>query len=121
MSERLADLALDQLVPHLVDEVDLGERDHAVPDVEQVDDLQVLSGLRHDAFVCGHDQQHHVDPVRARKHVADESRMARNVDDADLAPAREAHVGEAEIDRHAALFFLGQPVRVDAGQGGHQG
>ncbi len=89
-------------------------------DVEQVDDLQVLAGLRHDAFVRGYDQEHHIDPVRAREHVTDEARVPWNVHDADLAPSREPHVGKTEIDRHAAPFFLSQPVRVDPRQRGHE-
>jgi hypothetical protein len=53
--------------------------------------------------------------VGARKHVSNESRVAWNVHDSDLAPTREAHVCKPEINRHAAAFFLGQAVRVDPG------
>src|SRR5438477_208910 len=61
-----------------------------------------------------------LEPVRAGQHVANEARVARNVHDADLASARQAHVGEAEVDRHPAPLLLGEPVRVDAGQRGDE-
>ena len=80
----------------------------------------MLAGLGHDTLVRGDDQHHRIDPVRAGQHVANEARVARNVDDADLPSARQAHVREAEVDRHSAPLLLGEPVRVDAAQRGDE-
>src|SRR5438477_2593577 len=118
--ERIAHLTVDELVPDLIDQVDLRQRDHAFANAEEIDDVQVLAGLGHDTLVRGDDQHHRIDPVRAGQHVANEARVARNVHDADLASARQAHVGEAEVDRHPAPLLLGEPVRVDAGQRGDE-
>jgi hypothetical protein len=42
--------------------------------------------------------------------------VAGNVDHADLSSGRQIEPGEAEIDRQLPLFFLGEPVWIDAGQ-----
>src|SRR2546428_1847161 len=118
--EGVAHLALDQLIPDLVDEVDLGQRYQAMADLQQVDDLEVFPGLRHDALIRGHDEDDRIDSLGAGEHVADEARMSGHIHDSDLAPAGQAQVGEAEVDRHPPPFFLGQPVGVDSGQRRHQ-
>jgi len=119
--ERVAHLALDKLIPDLIDEVDLRQCHHAMAYAEEIDDVQVLARLGHDALVRGHDQHHRVDPVRAGQHVSNEARVSRNIDDADLAPTRQPHVCEAEVDRHPPPLLLGEPVRVDPGQRGDKG
>ncbi len=53
---------LDLLGPH---EVGLGERDDAGADAQQVDDVQVLARLGHDALVGGDDEEDDVDPADA--------------------------------------------------------
>ena len=99
-----------------VGEIDLGERDDSAPGAEQVQDVEVLLGLRHHAVVGGDDEQHEIDAVRAGEHVADEALVPRHVDDAGGAPVAEIEVRESEIDRDAALALLLQPVGVDAGE-----
>ena len=74
----------------------------------------MLSGLRHDGLVRGDDQKAHVDAADASQHVVDEALVAGNVDDADLVAAGQLKPGEAQVDGHAALFFLAQAVRVNA-------
>ena len=76
----------------------------------------MLLGLRHHAVVGGDGEQHEVDAVRAGEHVADEALVARDVDDARPGAVREIEVGEAEIDRDAALFLLLEPVGVLPGE-----
>ena len=39
-----------------------------------------------------------------------------HVDDADLVAAGQLEPGKSEVDGHAALFFLAQAVRVNAGE-----
>ena len=77
--------------------------------------------MRHDAFISRDHQHHGVEPVRPGQHVADEPRMAGDIDDADVKSARELQVREAEVDGHAAPLFFGETVGVDAGQRGDQG
>ena len=83
---------------------------------EQVDDVQVLDGLRHHAVVGGDDQHREIDAAHAGEHVADEALVTGHVDEADQLRRRRAAVGEAEVDRNAARLFLRQAVGVDAGQ-----
>ena len=70
----------------VVDEVGLGERDHAVVHVEQVEDAQVLLALRHPPFVGGDHEHRDVDRADTGEHVLDEAHVARHVDEADLGP-----------------------------------
>ena len=62
----------------------------AAPHAEQVQDVEVLLGLRHHAVVGGDGEQHEVDAVRAGEHVADEALVAGHVDDADARAVRAA-------------------------------
>ena len=101
------------------DAVDLRQGHDAVPDAQQGEDIQVFAGLRHHAVVGGHDEDHAVHAAGAGDHGLDEVLMAGHVDDADLHVGDLAG-GEAEIDRHAPLFFLLQPVGFAAGEAFHQ-
>src|SRR5690606_3680135 len=114
--ERAADVVEDEVEPFGLDEVDLGDGDDAAADTEQVDDREVLAGLGHDALVGGDDEQDDVDAGRAREHVADEGLVARDIDDGELLPGREAEAGEAEVDGDAAALLLDEAVGVDAGE-----
>ena len=97
-------------------EVDLGERDEATGQAEQVEDRQVLAGLRHRAVVGGDDEERQVDAAGACQHVVDQPLVAGDVDEADHAVGRR-HVGEAEVDGDAARLLFLEPVGVDAGEG----
>ena len=96
--------------------IGLGDHRDAVLDREQIDDVQVLDGLRHDAVVGGHDQHHVVDAAHAGEHVAHEALVAGHVDEADHAAGVGFAVSKAQIDRDAALLFFRQAIGVDAGQ-----
>ena len=110
-----------QLQPLGVHGVRLGERDHTVPDAEQLEDAEVLLALGLPAFGGGDHEQAGVDGAHAGQHVAKETNVAGNVDEADAGARRQHGVSEAEIDREpAALLFL-EAIRVGARQGQHQG
>ncbi len=117
--ERGADLARHQVEPLGVDEVALGQRDDAAPHREQLADVEVLAGLRHDAGVGGDHEDDEVDAGRACDHRLDEPLVAGDVDDGDGARA-ELEPREAELGGDAARLLDRQPVGVDAGQRAHQ-
>ena len=85
-------------------------------DPEQLDDREVLHGLRHDAVVGGDDEQEEVDAGRPGHHGAHEALVAGDVDDAEPATAGEIELGVAQLDRDAAFALLAQAVGVLAGQ-----
>ena len=114
--DAFADLLRREVERLVVDEVALRERDHAAADAEDVEDLQVLLGLRLPPLVGGDDEQHEPDRADAGEHVADEPLVARHVDEADLAAGRERAPRVAEVDREAAALLLGPAVGVDAGE-----
>ena len=78
-----------QLAPLVVDEVDLGERDDAVPQPEQLEDAQVLLALRLPALGGGDDEHAGVDAADTGEHVAQEPHVAGHVDEADAVSARQ--------------------------------
>ena len=88
-------------------------------DAQQGENVQVLAGLRHDAVVGGHDQDHAVDAAGPGHHGLDEVLVARHVDDAHLHAARSCR-GKAQVDGHAALFLFLEPVGLAAGERLHQ-
>ena len=97
--------------------VGLGDGEHALVHAEQVQKVEMLLGLRHDAVVRGHGEQRQIDPLRAGQHVADEPLVAGHVDDAGPFAARQVQVSEAQVDGDAAFFLFFEPVGVLPGQG----
>jgi hypothetical protein len=115
--QRGAHVLQRQLDQRRLDHVDLGQRHQPALHAQDAHDGQVLARLRHDPVV-GRDHQHdQVDAGRAGDHVLDEALVPGDVDDADLAAVGQREAREAQVDRHAALLLLLQPVGVDAGQG----
>ena len=110
--------ALQQLV--VVGEIGLGQRHDAAVEAEQVDDLQMLDGLRLDALGRRDDQQGGVDAGGAGQHVVHEALVARHVDETELPAVAQVAVGVAEIDGDAARLLLLEAVGIDAGQRLHQ-
>ncbi len=75
---------LDQLQPLLIDEISLRDHDERLLDREQIENRQVFTRLRHDAFVGCDDEQRQVDAAGAGQHVLDEALVAGHVDNAGL-------------------------------------
>ena len=99
-----------------VGEVGLGDHEDAAAGAEQMQDVEMLLGLRHHAVVGRHGEQHEIDAVGAGEHVADEALVAGDVDDAGAGAVGQCEVGEAEIDRNPALLFLLEAVGVLPGE-----
>src|SRR5437870_12581170 len=80
----------------------------------------MLASLRLDAFVGGDDQQNNVYSTDAGEHVADETFMSRDIDEAeaDRSAARvlKFHVREADVDSDSAALLFFQPVCVNASE-----
>ena len=76
----------------------------------------MLARLGHDRVVGRDDEHRQVEARGAREHVANEPLMAGHVDQGELNLA-EGKRREAQVDRDSALFFGGQTIGVDAGQG----
>ena len=81
-AQPLCDLATHHLEPLGLHQVALGKYGDAAGHSQQLDDREVLLGLRHDSFVGGDHEQGHVDPGCAGEHVPDEPLVARHVHDA---------------------------------------
>ena len=64
--------------------------DEPVTDVEQLEDLRVLLGLRHPALVRGDDEQRDLDRADAREHVLHEADVTGHVDEPDDVAPRAA-------------------------------
>lgn len=97
------------------DEVAFGEGDETVAEAQQGQDVEVFAGLGHDAVVGGDDEDDAVDAGGPGDHGLDEVFVAGDVDDADFEAAEIAR-GEAQLDAHAAFFFLLEAVGFTAGE-----
>src|SRR5205814_1679523 len=86
---------------------------------QQPADVEMLACLRHDRFVCGHDEDDEIDAADAGKHVLDEALVAGHVDERDVDIA-DREVRETEIDRDAAGFLFLQPIRIGTGERLHE-
>ena len=100
----------------VVDKVRLGDEKDSAPRTEQMQDVEMLLALRHHAVVGRYGEQHQIDAMRAREHVADEALMARDINDTRSGAIGQREIREAEIDRDPALLFLLEAVGVVPGQ-----
>src|SRR5688572_3901027 len=97
-------------------QIGLGDDEDSHLDAEQVNDVQVLFGLRHDAVVGGDGEKHQIDAVGSRQHVLDKALVAGHVDDAGRCSIGQIEMGKTEIDGYAAFFFFFEPIGVRAGE-----
>ena len=118
--QHVGDLGAHLGQPFGIDQIRLGDGHRAVRDPEQIDNRQMLGGLRHHAVIGGNDQQHEIDAGGARQHVVHEAFVARYIDETEDAAVRYRQVGKAEIDRDAARLFFLQAIGIDPGERAHQ-
>ena len=112
----MQDVLRDLFAPRRRHQVDFAQRDDAVRDTEEIDDGEMLDGLRHHAVVGRDDQQNEINARRPGQHVAHEFLMPRHIDEPEDRAIVGRQVGEAEIDGNAARLLLFQPVGIDAGE-----
>jgi hypothetical protein len=105
----------------VVDQVALRERDHPAGHPEDVEDLQVLLGLRFPPLVRRDDEQDESNRPDPGEHVPDEPLVSGHVHEPDLATARERAPRVPEVDREPATLLLGPPIRVHPGHPDDQG
>src|SRR5207342_3313100 len=84
------------------------------------EDLKVLLRLWLPSFVCRDHEHHKPNGSDAGQHVAHEPLVAWDVDESDLASARQRAPRVAEVDREAPALLLNPPVRVHARQADDQ-
>ncbi len=96
--------------------VGLGEHGDAARDAQQVEDGEMLARLRHDPVVGSDDEHDEIDAAGAGQHRAHQLLVAGHVDEAERVAVLVTLVGEAEVDRDAALLLLRQAIGVDAGE-----
>src|SRR5213078_194297 len=113
----LAHLGPYEVEPLGLHQVPFGDDGNAAAHPEQLDDGEVLLGLRHEPLVGRHHEQGDVDAGRTCQHVADEPLVSRDVYDAGLDVVAEGEWREAQVDRDPPALLLLPPVRIDAGEG----
>ena len=122
--EQLLDLLRHLLHPRRLDCIDLGQCHRAHAHAEQVENGEVLAGLRHRAVVSRDHQQRAVNAGHTGEHVVDKAFVAGHVDEAQRRCVCCGRVGvfvlqvsKAKINRHAAPFFFRQTVGINACEG----
>ena len=97
-------------------EIGLGDGHQRVPDVQRVEQVEVLMGLGAEAVIGGHDEQGRIDLAGTHEHVADEPVVAGDVDEVQLGAIGQREVRVPDVDRHPAAALLRKAVGVDAGE-----
>ena len=111
-SMHLSTYRVDAIVIHAIG---FRERHGDLRVARQLQNLQMLTRLRHHAVITRHHQQRMVDPADTRQHVGQKLFVSGNIDKSQNPSVRLRPVGITEIDGHAALFFLRQTVGIHAG------
>ena len=106
--------------PGRIDLVDLAHHRDALGHPEQVEDGDVLAGLRHHPVVGRDHHQREIDGPDPRQHVAHEALVSGDVDEAEHLAAVQRVVGEPEIDGQSPLLLLGETIGVDPGERPHE-
>ena len=119
-AEQPPDLGDDLFGPPGAGDIGLGHDRDPVPDLERIEQRQVLDGLGARSVVGRHDQHRGIDLARPDEHVADQPVVPGDVDEVELGAVGQGEVGVADVDGHPAPALLGQPVGVDPGQGPQQ-
>ena len=114
--KRLRDLLTDKVKEIGLNEIRFRHDDDSSVNTQEVKNIQVFPRLRHDALISRNDEESKVDAANAGEHVLDETLVAWNIHNADLLTGGQAQPRKTEIDGHAALLFLTEAVRIDAGQ-----
>src|SRR5882724_1377602 len=83
---------------------------------QQPADIEMFSGLRHDAFVGSDYECHGVNSMRAGQHVFYKTFMTRNINEA-YAYVTKIKISKTQIDSDTATLLFRKAIRVLAGQG----
>lgn len=125
--QQIGDLHLHQFKPlRIVDPIDFGQHHDSPGNAQEIQNGQMLAGLRHHPLICCNDQHRSVDPADAGQHVFDKIDMSGHIDDSDRlwegsrGQRGQLTPGKAEVDCHAARFFFFEPIRVHSCQRPHQ-
>ncbi len=112
-----AHLALHLLHPGRLDAVTLAD-DHQRPgDTQQLDNRQMLTGLRHHPVVGRYDQQHKVNAVRPGEHVVDKPLMPRYINKTGLfGPRPQRRIAIPQVDGDTAFALLPATIACLPGQ-----
>jgi len=101
--------------------INLADHDRATANTEQVDNRQVLAGLRHESVIGGHHQQYEIGGRQSAKCILDEALVTGHIDESDVGRGIcKRQISKTNIDAETAPFFLGQSIGIDAGQCLHQ-
>ena len=116
---QLAHFFFNQIDPTGFREVALREDQDAGGQIEHPENVEVFSGLAVDRVIRGDDEEGQIHPGGSSQHVANESFVTWDIDDAKSVGADD-EFGEAQFDRDAPFFFFGKSVGVDAREGSNK-
>lgn len=102
------------VAPFVVDQIYLGQRNHAVARPEQFENAQMLFTLRLPSFGGRNHEQARIDTAHTGEHVAQKTNVSGNVDEADALAGWQHRMGEAEVDGEPASLLFGKAIWVGA-------
>ena len=107
----------DGINTRLIHAIGFGQRNSQRRVTGELQNSQMLAGLRHHAIVAGHHQQRMVDTAHTCEHIGQKLLVARHINKAWHTAIRLRPVGIAKIDGHTARFLFRQTVSIHAGNG----
>jgi hypothetical protein len=90
--------------------IDLGQHDDAAAHTHELEDPQVLLGLRLPSLVRRHHEQARVHRAHPGQHVLDEPHVPWDIYERDGHSRRADHLREAQVDRQPSPPLLGEPI-----------
>ncbi len=84
-------------------------------DRQQIDNRQMLTGLRHHCFIGGNDEEHRINTTHTGEHVLDKTLVSGDIDQTHFPPTRQGQPGKSQIDGHLALLLFAQTVGINTG------
>ena len=103
-----------------IDRVGLGDHRDATSNRQQPADIEVLDGLRLDAFIGRDHEQDEIDAADPREHVAHEALVSGDIDEAETqvfaARRFQIEVRKSNVDGDAAALLFFETIGIDAGE-----
>ncbi|CAB4779876.1 unannotated protein [freshwater metagenome] len=89
-------------------------------DSHELHDAQMFFGLWFPSLVAINHQDARIDSANASQHVADESSVARNIDECDAVATGQLHMRKTKVDGETTFLFFDPAIRIDASKSANQ-
>ena len=104
------------LQPLFIYEITFIQHNDTLLDSEKVQNIHVLSCLRHDSLIRRDHQEYQIHSDNSRNHVVDKFFMSRNINDPYTVSIFQIKISKPEVNGDPSSLFFFPPVRVTSGK-----